>query len=399
MNAPKKITLFRLALVCFLILLFLGLDYVGGFVDHTAIVRESSRSFRSEVAPLFLKTRQLIPNINHEYRVAERRDPEFPGRDDDPRRFRTDSAGTIIGSEPREQSRQFNSTYILFLGGSTTESNEVDEPFRFPALVGQMLSTELGRPFVGLNLGVRANTSRDSINLVLNHPVTRKAAYIVMMHNINDRLLLALNGSYDARLVDVGVGTWPAVVDEARVLLNVFWDFISYRSNILFLLRYRFLEANPFTGERPPTVVDNRAIDYTDKDLEKHGEMFRESIALFVTLTRSMRKTPILMTQIVGQSSLQQGYFNDIIRAVAKETNTMLIDLDVLLTGQRRLMFLIDDIHFNNVGSRLAADVIAAQLGPFFAVRRQESAIGHKVDSGIQARTAPVEIRKNNHPM
>src|SRR5262249_25871093 len=159
--------------------------------------------------------------------------------------------------------------------------------FRFPYLVGNLLSKQSNRTFIGINLGVRGNTSRDSINLLMNHPVSRKARYVVLMNNINDRLLLALTGTYDARLPESGFASYSSLVENAVGLVDELWDFISYRSNIVFLLRHRLLGANPFTGERPTAVVDNRAIDYRDEDLEKHSQMFRENLLVFVTLANT----------------------------------------------------------------------------------------------------------------
>src|SRR5262249_19665530 len=152
------------------------------------------------------------PNITHNYRAGERNDPEFLESSDAPRQFRTNDVGTIIGSEQRIETA--DATYILFLGGSTTETNEVDEPFRFPYLVGNLLSKQSNRTFIGINLGVRGNTSRDSINLLMNHPVSRKARYVVLMNNINDRLLLALTGTYDARLPESGFASYSSLVEN-----------------------------------------------------------------------------------------------------------------------------------------------------------------------------------------
>src|SRR5262245_56931256 len=164
----KRIS-FRLVLLLLVSLILLGLDYIDGFIDESSIIRESSRMFRAEATPLLLKTRQLIPNITHNYGAGERNDSEFLESSDAPRQFRTNDVGTIIGSEERIETA--DATYILFLGGSTTETNEVDEPFRFPYLVGNLLSKQSNRTFIGINLGVRGNTSRDSINLLMNHPV------------------------------------------------------------------------------------------------------------------------------------------------------------------------------------------------------------------------------------
>src|SRR5262249_47666635 len=159
-----------------------------------------------------------------------------------------------------------------------------------------------------------------------------------------------------------GFASYSSLVENAVGLVDELWDFISYRSNIVFLLRHRLLGANPFTGERPTAVVDNRAIDYRDEDLEKHSQMFPEKLLVFVTLANTLGKRPILMTQPLGRTSLQQDNFNEVIRTVAKATNTALIDLDKILIGNRRWLFLPDQIHLNNAGSRLVAKIIVQQI-------------------------------------
>ena len=65
------------------------------------------------------------------------------------------------------------------------------------------------------------------------------------------------------------------------------------------------------------------------------------------------------MTQALGRESIQQKRFNDIVRMVALETKTHLIDLEERLSGKIGGAFLFDDIHLNNEGSRAIAQVIA----------------------------------------
>jgi lysophospholipase L1-like esterase len=360
-RSVRKIAFFRLLLFVLVLLVFIAADFGAGLIRDTSKIRQASGMFRGEAAPLYLKTRHLLPNRVHRYELTERNDPMFPGGADDPRLFRTDELGTVIG--PRQETGGSGAAKILFLGGSTTETNEVDEPFRFPWRVGELLSKMSGQTFVGLNQGVRGNTSRDSINVLLNHPVVQDADYIVMMHNINDRLLLASGGSYDARLNDQGEGGPATLIDSTIGLAFAIWDFISYRSNILFLLRYKVFEGNPWIGEHIPLVVNERTIDYDDEHLERSANSFSANLRVFVAVANALGKRPILMTQPLGRPSSQQEKFNDVIRNVAHETDTALIDLQAVLPKDRRELFLSDDIHFSNEGSRMVADIVAQQLG------------------------------------
>ena len=185
--------MFRILSIALPVLFLVLMDIILGSYEDTAIIKESSRMFRSEAISLPLMTRTLTPNINHRYHLVLRNDPHFKGDHNSPRLLRTQEDGTIINSKTLTTASHKNS--ILFLGGSTTECNEVDEEFRFPTLVGNIMSEEDSDAYRGINLGVRGNTSHDSTNLLLNHPIADQAQIVVLMNNINDRLFLANRGS------------------------------------------------------------------------------------------------------------------------------------------------------------------------------------------------------------
>ncbi len=313
--------------------------------------------FRSEAIPLPLTTHSLTPHTDNRYHLGLRDDPHFRGDINAPRLFRTNEDGTIINSMPPTKTPPKNS--ILFLGGSTTECNEVDEEYRFPTLVGNILTKETKSTYRGINLGVRGNTSHDSINLLLNHPSADQVKTVVLMNNINDRLFLANRGSYKAPLSLAAPTKWEAVVVSRLDLIENLWNYYSYRSNILFLLSTRLSTTNPWTGEKNiAVVIDEDAIDFPDPNYEHSAQEFRRSLMVFIGIARSLNKHPVLMTQALGRESIQQKRFNNIVRMVALETKTHLIDLEERLSGKTGGAFLFDDIHVNNEGSRAIAQVI-----------------------------------------
>jgi hypothetical protein len=59
-----------------------------------------------------------------------------------------------------------------------------------------------------------------------------------MMENINDRLRLGIQGNYDARLGNAPPASARAVTGALSNLFQAGWDFVTYRSNAIFLLRY-----------------------------------------------------------------------------------------------------------------------------------------------------------------
>lgn len=362
MNSFKiKQLAFRFLLFTFPLLLFALLDLALGHYEETASIRESSRMFRSEASTLPLMTNLLIPHTNNQYYLGLRDDPHFKGDINAPRLFRTDEDGTIINRMNPTKASPKNR--ILFLGGSTTECNEVDEEYRFPTLVGNILTKEAKSIYTGINLGVRGNTSHDSINLLLNHPSTDHVETVVLMNNINDRLFLANRGSYKVPISLAAPTKWKAVVVSSLGLMENLWNYYSYRSNILFLINTRLLMTNSWTGEKNLGVVmDEDAIDFSDPNYENSAQEFRRSLVVFISVTRSLDKHPILMTQALGRESIHQKRFNDIVRTVALETKTRLIDLEKRLSGKTGGLFLPDNIHLNNEGSRAIAQVISENL-------------------------------------
>ena len=186
----KRVTFY---LITFMILIIsvVFMDYGVGLLQETAIYRNSMMVFQAEVAPLQTTTNHLLPNLNDQ--LPDER--HFSKK----RQVRTDEYGILKGVDQNLTELTEN---ILFLGGSTTENNEVREEFRFPFLAISQLSKISGTDHIGINGGVRAHTTQNSINLYINHPSPQieKARYVVMMHNINDRLKLAIDGSYKSKL-------------------------------------------------------------------------------------------------------------------------------------------------------------------------------------------------------
>ena len=143
-----------------------------------------------------------------------------------------------------------------------------------------------------------------------------------------------------------------------------FWDYLSHRSNLLFLFRSKILDVNPWTGEpNREGTIDEDAIDFDDARLDENAEKFKTSLQIFVGVTRAMGKRPVLLTQALGRKSTPQSAFNQITKEVALQKSVALIDLEAALDGLEHGLFLPDDIHLNSEGSRVVAKVIAEALG------------------------------------
>lgn len=331
-------------------LLFAVADYVVGRQNDLAAIRLAARTFRSEIAPYALHVSAMVPNIHHEYDSH---------RGSTKRLFRTDDEGLILGSSALDASAAVR---ILFLGGSTTENNEVNEPDRFP-YVAQELLRSAGIDAVAMNAGVRGHTTQDSIVAYLSRPGFRTAQYVVLMHNINDRLWLSQSEDYSTAVSRAGVTTWNAVELASADLFRAVWDFASYRSNVLFAVRQRLTFFNPWTGEPRP----NGAV--TESNLEKTGDVavrrivaFENNLRVFVSIVRTNGGAPVLMTQPLARSSSAQQVFNEKVREVARAENALLIDLEGAVGADANWAFLGDGIHYNDDGSRFIGTSVANSL-------------------------------------
>jgi lysophospholipase L1-like esterase len=305
----------------------------------------------------------LVPEVDHVY--VDRGSPKDANGPllNGLRRFRTDRNGIIIGGvQPASTTQK-----ILFLGGSTTECNEIPEPLRFPAVVERLLR-EHGLDVIALNAGVRGHTTQDSINALLNHPGFRSANVVVLMHNINDRLMLGLRGDYDASLGNDAPTTGRAVLHSAGGLVTAVWNYIVYRSNSLFLLQY-WSNKNLAWLDQPQHVEVSRDNIDLFQNTVGHRAKFEESLRIFVNIVRTLGKQPVLMTQPLGRRSTAQDAFNETIRDVAHREQVLLIDLDKTLGQNQRWAFFDDDIHLNAEGSLSVGKQIALEIARLFLSR------------------------------
>lgn len=328
-------------------------DFLAGTLSETATIRQESRKFREQAAYLLTPTLNMVPSMRQEFRASA-----SDGRPAGARVLRTDRDGYIeTGNAVQEGS------VVLFLGGSTTELNEVDEIFRFPSIVEKRFSKH-GLHVRALNAGVRGHTTQDSLNSLINRSGAQDVAVVVLMENINDRLRLAVSGSYAAALGTVSPTSGLAVKEATNGLLDAVWDYLSYRSNLLFLTRTALSRYNAWTGEERGIEVIESNIDFPDPNFEHHRRLYERNLRLFVAAVNSLGAQPVLMTQPLRNQSHQHGLFNEIVRRVAFDTRSALIDLDRVLPRERGWAYLSDGIHFNNAGSRAVGNIVAEHLAP-----------------------------------
>lgn len=266
---------------------------------------------------------------------------------------------------------------LIFLGGSSTECMYVDEDSRFPYLVGRLLEKD-ARKVNSFNSGVSGNNSMHSINILLNKGLELKPDIAVMMHNINDLISLMYDGNY-----------WSSNPSRSLLLVIKNESFMTKAKNI-------FRAAVPKIYEkvdelkykmRPPEATDEfahvrgKSLTFDKQDLKKK---FERNLSAFINICRSYGIIPVLMTQsnrfkaspdnmIRDAFTLEEHFgipydefrdlydsFNDVIRHVGKSHNVLLIDLAKDIPQDKQYMY--DCVHFNDYGSRHAAQIIAGRL-------------------------------------
>jgi len=339
----------------FLVLLvfLLGVEFFLGRVNNVNIKRSERVKFLSETAPLIITTNHLLPKINDNF-INEQRSSNLI------RKFRTDEYGIVIGGVGSNNI----TNRILFLGGSTTENNEVEEEFRFPNFAGQFLSEITGKNFLGINAGVRGHTTQDSVNLYLNHPSPdiEKSNIVIMMHNINDRLRLSINGQYKSIINNDSRVTFSGFSSACLGVLFSFKEWLVFNTNIGYLLN-EFMD-KIYASSSKIIFINEHVLEklppLSDDLIRKFSQNYKNLAALAI----ANGQKPFFMTQPLGKKSIDQDRFNDEIRRIGGHEGVPVIDLakEILRVDNYESLFYNDGIHFNNDGSRWASHVIAEAL-------------------------------------
>jgi lysophospholipase L1-like esterase len=210
---------------------------------------------------------------------------------------------------------------IVFLGGSTTECLYVDEFERFPYLTARLMEEKTNKKINSYNGGKSANESLHSINNLINKVLPLEPDYVVLMHNINDLVMLRLQGTYGY------VGSLLSHVQSYKTLFTIY--------------SYPFKEHN----------------SSNQKMLDK----FSQNLRMFVSISKINNIEPILMTQanrVFNDPMYHQ--FNQQIRDISNQEGVELIDLAKLVPQEPE--FIYDSYHYTAKGSRLAASLISETL-------------------------------------
>jgi lysophospholipase L1-like esterase len=265
---------------------------------------------------------------------------------------------------------------IVFLGGSTTECMFVDENHRMPYVAGRILEQETGAKINSYNGGMSGNNSLNAIDILINKVIPLKPDVVVFMENINDLSTLLYEGTYwnnnKARSPVETLKKRPLV---GKLLKEIFIPNLNYAYRTMKKTLFK-PEEDEFSSSRGKKLIIDQAKMVAD---------FAADLQTIVCICKAWGIVPVLMTQAnritahpdpvvatyIGRYGQETGIsyqqfkelydaFNDTIREVGRKNQVMVIDLAREVPQDKK--YLYDLVHFNDTGSQLAAQIIAARL-------------------------------------
>ena len=275
---------------------------------------------------------------------------------------------------------------IAFLGGSTTECVYVDEKLRFPFLAGRLLEQQTGLKVNSYNAGRSGNNTLHCINVLMNKVVNLKPDIVVLMENINDLAILMYDKTYwnnnpSRSPIIEKKQNFKTVGKDLEQTFHLVRDltFPNLSWAIRGILHARGkAHGDEFKADRGKKIT-------IDQDLLVRE--FGLNLQTFINICRARGITPVLMTQasrftdhpdppvrkMMHRLEVRQGIpygefkgafdrLNDTIREVGAKDGVLVIDLAQEIPPVKENI--CDVAHFNDHGSRLVAEKIAAQLKP-----------------------------------
>ena len=277
---------------------------------------------------------------------------------------------------------------LVFLGASTTECRFMEEKERFPYLAGALLERSLGIKINSYNAGRSGNHSLHSINILLNKIVPIKPQIVVMMHNINDFVILLYEKSYwnhkssRSVIVDMNdeiVSNFIKIMRD-RYIPNLAAEMRKFGKSVRSLWKSEPQGGNLSGQGDEFAQVRGKKLVINQSELTGQFEM---NLQCFIYLCKARNIVPVLMTmasrlkatpdKVIADGIREAGLdyaefkalfeaFNDAIRRKALENHIMLIDLAKGIPPEREYFY--DVVHHNPKGSVKAAEIIIEHLQP-----------------------------------
>lgn len=371
-NPKKTIALF---LFVFLLAVTYGAEKLLAYINHAHnLVLFTERRY--------INLREFLPRVDTVVIPPDKTVRISDGLVQKPCRVRADANGIML---PYNHYAKPDLT-LVFQGGSTVACIYVDEDQRYPYLVGQLLEQKTGKKITSMNAGFGGNNSLHSLDILLNKIIPLKPDVVVMMHNINDLVALIYDRTYWGKnptrkpIVDFYV---YKDLTGLKALSTLARD--MYIPNLHAATR---ILSHKIFGKRVKEQDDEFAYIRGKKLTVDQAAMineFKMNLQTFIAICRARKITPVLMTQFNRLKAdpdpkvlkAIQGFqsdskipvsefiglyakFNDAIREVGKANGVLVIDLAALIPQDKQYMY--DEVHLNDQGSQLAAQLISDRL-------------------------------------
>lgn len=271
---------------------------------------------------------------------------------------------------------------IVFLGGSTTECRYVAEEHRFPYLAGVLLEQQTGIKINSYNAARSGNHSLHSLDILLNKIFPLKPDIVVMLHNINDLVVLLYESSYwnpkSSKPVifdinkEIDANFFRIIRD--KYIPNLAAAMHNFDKSLRSLMKSRKKSRDEFAKIRGKRLIfDKSAI----------VEQFEMNLQSFISLCKARNIIPVLMTMpsrfkekpdkiilntfnnvTLEYSQFRELFdqFNSSILKKAHENNIMVIDLSQEIPQENE--FMCDIVHYTDTGARRIAGIISDRLKP-----------------------------------
>lgn len=269
---------------------------------------------------------------------------------------------------------------LVTMGGSTTHGGHLPPEERYPAVLETLLNQNAGdRPWEVLNAGMDWWTTKHSHINYVTYLRRWKPEVAVIMHTINDlyrsfeapRYTL---GSYDPQWTHF----YGPAIRGARPrtlmgsLLNS-WTFWEFERRWFARQRYREVDYPPESYRSLPdyefslrSLVTTLKADGVEVVLMTEPSLYRDDLTpaerqvLWFASAFCVRREGLLRRSVPSPSSMARAMaaFNDVVRKVAEEEGTVLVDLERLLPRTTEVFG--DDVHHTQAGAREVAARAAA---------------------------------------
>jgi len=286
--------------------------------------------------------------------------------------LRVDSDGFIMPS--RKYARPDVS--LVFLGGSTTECMFVDEENRFPYVAGNLLERDTGKKINSYNGAMSGINTLNCIDILVNKVIPLNPRMVVFMENINDLSTLLYDGTYwNKNTARSPIETLPKTKLVGKLLKEICIPNLNYAYKNLKSWWFRH-EEDEFAPARGKKLQVDKA---------RLNREFAMNLQIIVDICQTRGIVPVLMTQAnritgkpdrvveayVGRFGQDSGLsykefkeiydsLNETIRRIGRQNRVLVIDLAAEVPPDKT--YLYDMVHFNDKGSKFAANIIAAKL-------------------------------------